>query len=91
MVRPEASLLKVRGTELQQDITRLITQVCGYSGFVYERAALTDGWREGAAPEARLAPLVPNYLFLRKASISSGTNEIQRDIIARQILGPVQP
>jgi alkylation response protein AidB-like acyl-CoA dehydrogenase len=31
--------------------------------------------------------ITPNYMFLRKASISAGTNEIQRDIIARKILG----
>jgi len=85
--RPEASLIKARGTEIQQDITRLITEVCGSAGFVYERSAVTEGWSEDASEEQQLAPFVPNYLFMRKASISSGTNEVQRNIIASHLLG----
>jgi alkylation response protein AidB-like acyl-CoA dehydrogenase len=88
--RPEASLIKVRGTEIQQDITRLITEVCGSTGFVYDRDAIRDGWKDDGQEEHRLSPLVPHYLFMRKASISSGTNEIQRNIIATHVLGPAR-
>jgi alkylation response protein AidB-like acyl-CoA dehydrogenase len=86
--RPEASLLKARGTELQQDILRLTMKAAGLPALVHDREALRDGWREGASEEARLSTVTPFYLFMRKASISAGTNEIQRDIIAQKLLGP---
>lgn len=79
---PEASLLKIRGTELQQDYTRLIGDALGVSSLPYDRQAL-----EAADDDASFYdPITPNYLFLRKASISAGTNEVQRDIIARMLL-----
>ena len=79
---PEASLLKVRGTELQQDYTRLIGDLLGDASLPYDLGALES--REDDA--SFYDPATPNYLFLRKASISAGANEIQRDIIARQIV-----
>jgi hypothetical protein len=85
--RPEASLIKIRGTELQQDILRLASQISGYASLAYDRQALKSGWMEPQSEEDATATILPFTLFMRKASISSGTNEIQRDIIARHILG----
>jgi alkylation response protein AidB-like acyl-CoA dehydrogenase len=82
-VTPEASLLKIRGTELQQDYTRLIGEVLGDASLPYD----VDWLRSAQADEGGLYDAItPNYLFLRKASISAGTNEVQRDIIARQVM-----
>lgn len=79
---PEASLLKIRGTELQQDYTRLIGDLLGDASLPYDLGAL-----ESAEDDASFFdPITPNYLFMRKASISAGANEIQRDIIARWML-----
>lgn len=81
-VTPEASLLKIRGTELQQAYTRLIGEVLGEASLPYDVSAL----QAGGPPDPDHDPITPNYLFLRKASISAGTNEVQRDIIARNLL-----
>lgn len=80
---PEASLLKVRGTELQQDYTRLIGEMLADASLPYDLAVLESHEDDASG---LYDPITPNYLFLRKASISAGTNEIQRDIIARHIL-----
>jgi alkylation response protein AidB-like acyl-CoA dehydrogenase len=77
---PASSVLKVRGTELQQAVSELVVDLTGPA------AATSSAGDDGTAPEwARHA--VPTYLNLRKASIYGGSNEIQRQIIARSILG----
>jgi alkylation response protein AidB-like acyl-CoA dehydrogenase len=80
---PEASMLKIRGTELQQEYTRLIGEILGDASLPYDRDAMQslENSQSGIYDS-----ITPNYLFLRKTSISAGTNEIQRDIIARHVL-----
>ncbi|AXT86276.1 acyl-CoA dehydrogenase [Aeromicrobium sp. A1-2] len=77
---PASSVLKLRGTELQQAVTELIVDLAG-------PASLASGAGEDSdVPEwARVA--TPNYLNFRKASIYGGSNEVQRQIIAGTILG----
>lgn len=77
---PASSVLKLRGTELQQAVTELFVDLAG-------PLALASGAGEGSdVPDlARVA--TPNYLNFRKASIYGGSNEVQRQIIAGTILG----
>ncbi len=77
---PASSVLKLKGTELQQAVSELMVDLGG-------TLALASGAGEGSdVPEwARVS--VPTYLNLRKASIYGGSNEIQRQIIAGTILG----
>jgi len=77
---PASSVLKLKGTELQQAVSELAVDLAG-------PLALASGAGEGSdIPDwARVA--TPNYLNLRKASIYGGSNEIQRQIIAGTILG----
>jgi alkylation response protein AidB-like acyl-CoA dehydrogenase len=77
---PASSVLKLKGSELQQAVSELAVDV-------YGPLALASGAAEGSdVPEgARVSG--PNYLNLRKASIYGGSNEIQRQIIAGTILG----
>ena len=77
---PASSVLKLRGTELQQAATELLVDVAG-------PLALASGADEGSdVPEwARVA--TPGYLNFRKASIYGGSNEVQHQIIAGSILG----
>ena len=77
---PASSILKLKGTELQQAVSELAVDLAG-------PLALASGAGEGSdIPDwARVA--TPNYLNLRKASIYGGSNEIQRQIIAGTILG----
>jgi alkylation response protein AidB-like acyl-CoA dehydrogenase len=77
---PASSVLKLRGTQLQQDVSELAMDLGGPAG------AASFGGDASDAPEwARIS--TPVYLNLRKASIYGGSNEIQRQIIAKTILG----
>ncbi|WP_222264175.1 acyl-CoA dehydrogenase family protein [Modestobacter marinus] len=77
---PASSVLKLRGTELQQAVTELVVDIAGPAAV----ASFADG--DSTVPEwARLA--TPAYLNFRKASIYGGSNEVQRQIIAGSILG----
>ena len=84
---PVASLLKIKGTELQQAITGLLVEAIGEFAHPYVPEALEDGWNEEPVGPDYAAPLAPHYFNWRKASIYSGSNEIQKNIIAKMVLG----
>ncbi len=77
---PEVSMLKIRGTEIQQAITELLMQVAGPRAQPF-RAIDYDGF------DAFTASITPRYFNFRKTSIYAGSNEIQRNIIAKMGLG----
>jgi alkylation response protein AidB-like acyl-CoA dehydrogenase len=83
---PESSMLKVRGTELRQEISSLARRALGLYAQPFQSDALEDGNNDDLiGPEA--APSVtPTYLNLRKLTIFGGSNEIQRNIISKAIL-----
>ena len=84
---PEASLLKVKGTELQQAVSELMMQAAGPYALPFRPEALEPGFAGEPVGPAHAAPLTATYLNLRKASIYGGSNEIQKNIIAQAILG----
>jgi alkylation response protein AidB-like acyl-CoA dehydrogenase len=77
---PASSILKLRGSQLQQAATELLVEAAGPDALPFEAGDDVDvpPWAEHAAPR---------YLNYRKTSIYGGTNEIQRNIIASTILG----
>ena len=77
----EVSLLKIKGTEIQQSITELMMQTAG--PFAQPFRPMSDD----ADFDRLTASLVPRYCNLRKATIYAGSNEIQRNIIAKATLG----
>ncbi len=83
----EASLLKIKGTEIQQELTELMMKAVGPWALPFTREG--HGERSGGASigPAYASPLAAAYLNLRKASIYGGSNEIQKNIIAQTILG----
>ena len=85
----EASLLKVRGTELRQAIFELLLDIAGPHAlpFSAEAQCLEElvGDHELAAP-AELGTLAANCLDARKLSIYGGANEVQRNLIAKAVL-----
>ena len=86
---PEASILKIKGTEIQQALTELMMEAVGPYALPYLPAAWGDHWLgERVGPEYA-APLASRYFNYRKISIYGGSNEIQRNIIAQHILGLV--
>ncbi len=84
---PEASILKVRGSEIQQDISELMLQAVGTYGVPYTPEALDADWSGEPVGGEYCAPLAGHYFNLRKTSIYSGSNEIQKNIISQMILG----
>ncbi|OEZ92251.1 acyl-CoA dehydrogenase family protein [Duganella phyllosphaerae] len=84
---PEASLLKIRGTEIQQWITELMIEVLGPNALPFDLAYLDGDSEHAVTGDDAGAPLAANYLNMRKTSIYGGSNEIQKNIIAQMILG----
>jgi alkylation response protein AidB-like acyl-CoA dehydrogenase len=77
---PASSVLKLRGSELQQHATELLVDIAGplsLASFADEGSDVPD-WARTATP---------HYLNYRKVSIYGGSNEVQRTIIAGSILG----
>jgi alkylation response protein AidB-like acyl-CoA dehydrogenase len=84
---PEASILKIKGTEIQQAITELLVQVAGPYALQLRREAMAAGYEGDPVGPFYSVPLGPNYLNMRKLSIYGGSNEIQKNIISQMILG----
>jgi len=81
----EASILKIKGTELQQKLSELFVEMLGY----YAHPFFTEnelGSNESIGPE-HAGSIMPHYLNYRKVSIYGGSNEIQRNVISKAILG----
>jgi hypothetical protein len=77
----EMSLLKIKGTEIQQSLTELMMQTAGPFAQAY-RPVDAD-----AAFDRLTAAFAGRYMNVRKATIYAGSNEIQRNIIAKMTLG----
>jgi alkylation response protein AidB-like acyl-CoA dehydrogenase len=83
MAGPESSILKIKGTEVQQRITELTLEAVGYYGYPDDRKL---GDNEYIGPDYAHG-VAGRYFNMRKASIYGGSNEIQRNIIAKAVLG----
>ena len=83
----EANMLKIRGTDVQQKISEMLMKAMGYYAAPYVPEAMEYGWNEAPVGPEYAAALAPAYFNMRKTSIYGGTNEIQRNIIARMVLG----
>jgi alkylation response protein AidB-like acyl-CoA dehydrogenase len=83
----ESSMLKIRGTEIRQEISSLMRRAMGpYAQPFIEEAQHADHAAEAVGPE-EAATAAPLYFNLRKLSIYGGSNEIQKNIISKMILG----
>ncbi|MBD9641773.1 acyl-CoA dehydrogenase family protein [Ensifer sp. ENS07] len=81
------SMLKIRGTELKQEITSLARRALGPYASPFLPDALNEGWN-GELPGPEYAvPVSIEYFNNRKLSIFGGSNEIQREIISKTLLG----
>ena len=82
---PRSSVLKLRGSQLQQDITELALDVVGPQGLDFvDSREVREGFTtlpHGAVDSA------PHYFNYRKVSIYGGSSEVQRSIISKAILG----
>lgn len=82
---PESSILKIKGTELQQTISELFVEMLGY--YAHPFFLETElGSNKSVGPDYA-GSVMPQYLNFRKVSIYGGSNEIQRNVISKAILG----
>ncbi len=82
----ESSMLKCKGTELQQAISEMSVETLGYYAMPFVRDTFANSNEPAIGPEFA-APVAPYYFNLRKAAIYAGSNEIQRNIMAKLVLG----
>jgi alkylation response protein AidB-like acyl-CoA dehydrogenase len=84
---PEVSVLKLKGTEIQQTISELKMQALGPYARAYQPEALDKAYQGFIAGPDYGVPLTGKYFNARKTTIYGGSNEIQRNIISQMILG----
>ena len=82
---PASSILKIKGSEIQQAISELLMDVVG--PYALPNQPDLDGSNEPPIGPDYAGPLAPTYFNWRKISIYGGSNEIQRNIISKAILG----
>lgn len=83
---PASSILKIKGSQIQQATTQLLMQVMGPHALPYHADEL-DGSNEPPIEPDYAAHAAPGYFNYRKVSIYGGSNEIQKNIIAKAVLG----
>jgi len=84
---PEASVLKIRGSEIQQDLAMLQMEIAGPDAWPYDPDWMeAEASFQGPGPDMAAAAGA-GYADMRKTSIYGGTTEVQKGIIARMMLG----
>jgi len=79
----EPSMLKLKGSQLVQDMDRMLYEIVGYLALPQDSTM-----REGGPAGAKIADMVASGLFHHRGyTIAGGTSEIQHNIIAQQVLG----
>ena len=85
---PASSILKIKGSEIQQATTELLMEVVGPYALPYRQEhEEEEGWNEPPVGPDWASTIAPTYFNTRKVSIYGGSNEIQKNIIAKAILG----
>lgn len=84
---PESSLLKLKGSVVRQEITDLLRRAVGPYAMPFVPEAFDDGYNEEPIGPEDAMPLASQYFNMRKLSIYGGSNEIQRNIVSKAMLG----
>ncbi|MAL99057.1 MAG: pimeloyl-CoA dehydrogenase large subunit [Alteromonadaceae bacterium] len=82
----ESSMLKVKGTEIRQTITDLMRRAIGPYAQPFPEAEMELDYEGEYLSSDYAAPLAAHYFNMRKLSIFGGSNEIQKNIVAKMIL-----
>ncbi|HEY4986559.1 MAG TPA: acyl-CoA dehydrogenase family protein, partial [Bradyrhizobium sp.] len=82
-----SSMLKSQGTEAMQRLDELAIEAAGWYAMVNQPAARKPGANVAPVGPVHSLMAMPRYLNNRAGSIYGGSNEIQRDIMARLVLG----
>jgi alkylation response protein AidB-like acyl-CoA dehydrogenase len=84
---PESSLLKVRGTEIGQRLTEMVLEATHHYAAPNFRGFPNEGGNALPIGPDYANRAAPTYFNMRKTSIFGGSNEIQRNIMAKAVLG----
>jgi alkylation response protein AidB-like acyl-CoA dehydrogenase len=84
---PEVSTLKIRGSEIQQRIAELAMEAVGEYAQPYQPGMLFENTNETPVGPDHAPPAAPRYFNMRKTSIYGGSNEIQKNIVSKMVLG----
>jgi acyl-CoA dehydrogenase len=84
---PASSLLKARGTEMNQRVTELAIEALGFYVAPFEPEARKQGANVQPVTPAHGLVFMPQYLNTRAATIYGGSSEVQRNIMSKLILG----
>jgi len=84
---PEASILKVRGSEIQQRIAELAMEACGEYAAPNQPGMLFQDTNETPIGPDHAPPAAPRYFNMRKTTIYGGSTEVQKNIVSKAILG----
>lgn len=84
---PESSILKIKGSEIGQLIDELFVDLAGYYSMPFIKEQFVDGHDQPHVGPGTAANSAPKYFNNRKASIYGGSNEIQKNIICKAVLG----
>ena len=84
---PESSILKIVGTELAQRMDELFVDLAGYHSLPFLPEQFEDGFQGTPVGPGNSAAATLTYFNNRKLSIFGGSNEIQRNIIVKHVLG----
>ncbi len=84
---PESSILKIVGTELAQQMDEMFVELAAYHCLPFVPEQFEDGFQGEAIGPGTTAATALTYFNMRKLSIFGGSNEIQRNIICKAVLG----
>ena len=84
---PESSILKIVGTELAQEMDELFLELAAYQSLPFVPEQFEDGFQGTPLGTGTSAAAALTYFNNRKLSIFGGSNEIQRNIICKHVLG----
>ena len=84
---PESSILKIVGTELAQSMDEMLVELAGYGCLPFLPEQYEEGFEGEIFGPGNSASAALTYFNNRKLSIFGGSNEIQRNIISKAVLG----
>lgn len=82
----ESSMLKIRGTEIRQEINDLMVRAAGRYAQPFVAESFEEGYNGEPVGPSWAGPVASQYFNNRKLSIFGGSNEVQREIITKAIL-----
>lgn len=84
---PESSTLKISGTQIEQELNELLVEAMGYYALPYGASQVRPDVNESPVGASHSVGVMSERLLRRAASIYGGSNEIQRNVIAKRVLG----